>query len=87
MNEKLISITDVSKRLGLPAHTLRYWEREFPRIVRPTAGNGGRRYYTPAMVEKLAEIKSLLHDKKYTVAGVKKMFARGEWNQEPATSN
>ena len=42
-NEYFASINEVSKQLGLPAHTLRYWEKQFPNVVRPVAGAGGRR--------------------------------------------
>ena len=44
-NEYFVSINDVAKRLSVPAHTLRYWEKQFPGAIRPITGSGGRRYY------------------------------------------
>ena len=80
--EYFVSINEVSKRLDVPAHTLRYWEKQFPTAVRPTTGAGGRRYYRPETVTKLETIKSLLYDRGMTIAGVKKLIHEGELNAE-----
>ena len=40
-NEFFISINDVAKRLSVPAHTLRYWEKQFSTAIRPITGAGG----------------------------------------------
>jgi DNA-binding transcriptional MerR regulator len=77
MTEPFLSINDVSKKLGLPAHTLRYWEKQFPVAVKPAKGAGGRRYYRAETVGALTQIKHLLHDKGMTIAGVKKMIKDG----------
>ena len=58
-NEYFFSINDVSKRLSVPAHTLRYWEKQFPTLIRPTTGAGGRRYYRREIFERLVIIKDL----------------------------
>ena len=80
--EYFVSINEVAKRLSVPAHTLRYWEKQFPTAIRPTTGAGGRRYYRPEIVEKLETIKSLLYDRGMTIAGVKKMIHEGELTSE-----
>jgi len=80
--EYFVSINEVAKRLSVPAHTLRYWEKQFPTAVRPTTGAGGRRYYRPETVTKLETIKSLLYDRGMTIAGVKKLIHEGELNAE-----
>lgn len=76
-SEYFVSINDLSKRLSVPAHTLRYWEKQFPTAVRPTTGAGGRRYYRAETVEKLIVIKDLLYTHGMTIAGVKKMLREG----------
>ena len=76
--EYFVSINEVSKRLDVPAHTLRYWEKQFPTAIRPTTGAGGRRYYRNETVAKLETIKALLYDRGMTIAGVKKMIHDGE---------
>ena len=75
--EYFSSINDVSKRLNVPAHTLRYWEKQFPSAIKPTTGAGGRRYYRSETVDKLFVIKDLLYTHGMTIAGVKKMLRDG----------
>ena len=76
--EFFISINEVAKRLSVPAHTLRYWEKQFPTAIRPTTGAGGRRYYRAETVERLSVIKDLLYVRGMTIAGVKKLIHDGE---------
>ena len=76
-NEYFASINEVSKRLSVPAHTLRYWEKQFPVAIRPTTGAGGRRYYRTETVRRLTIIKDLLYNRGMTIAGVKKMLRDG----------
>ena len=78
--EYFASINEVSRELGLPAHTLRYWERQFPAIVRPIAGAGGRRYYRPETVARLKIIQDLLYNRGMTIAGVKKLIHNGDFS-------
>ncbi len=78
-NEYFASINEVSRRLNVPAHTLRYWEKQFPVAIRPTTGAGGRRYYRADTVERLATIKELLYTRGMTIAGVKKLLREGEF--------
>ena len=77
-NEYFVSINDVSKRLSVPAHTLRYWEKQFPGAIRPVTGAGGRRYYRPETVERLFVIRDLLYKNGLTIAGVKKLLHAGK---------
>ncbi len=80
-NEYFSSINDVSKKLGVPAYTLRYWEKQFPGAIRPTTGAGGRRYYRAETVQKIEKIKSLLYIQGMTIAGVKKMMRDGNFGE------
>ena len=77
-NEYFVSINDVSKRLSVPAHTLRYWEKQFTNAIRPVTGAGGRRYYRPETVEKISVIRDLLYKNGLTIAGVKKLIHDGK---------
>lgn len=78
-NEYFASINEVSKRLAVPAHTLRYWEKQFPVAIRPTTGAGGRRYYRTETVDRLIVIKDLLYNHGMTIAGVKKLLRDGNF--------
>lgn len=78
-NEYFASINEVSKRLSVPAHTLRYWEKQFPVAIRPTTGAGGRRYYRAETVDRLIIIRDLLYKHGMTIAGVKKLLRDGNF--------
>ena len=82
-NEYFSSINDVSKRLDIPAHTLRYWEKQFPVAIKPTTGAGGRRYYRVETVNRLVVLKDLLYNRGMTIAGVKKMLRDGTFPDAP----
>lgn len=78
-NEYFASINEVSRRLSIPAHTLRYWEKQFPVAIRPTTGTGGRRYYRAETIDRLTIIKELLYRHGMTIAGVKKLLHDGNF--------
>lgn len=77
-NEFFVSINDVVKRLSVPAHTLRYWEKQFSTVIRPVTGAGGRRYYRSETIERLTTIRDLLYKNGLTIAGVKKLIHEGK---------
>ena len=50
LNKKYYKISEVAELLGLPASTLRFWEKQFT-VIRPKRNNHGTRFYTPADIE------------------------------------
>lgn len=79
MNEYFMPISELAKKLDIPAHTLRYWEKEFPSLLTPTTGAGGRRYYRTDVVDSAALLKKYLYADGYTIDGVKKLIATGQF--------
>jgi DNA-binding transcriptional MerR regulator len=69
-------IGEVSRLVGVKPHVLRFWETEFAH-VRPTKSGTGHRVYARADVERLRQIRVLLHERKFTIAGVRSLMARG----------
>jgi DNA-binding transcriptional MerR regulator len=65
------SISEVSDMVGVKAHVLRYWETQF-KMLRPKKGRGGARMYRKRDVESLFEIKQLLYDQRFTIAGARR---------------
>lgn len=65
------SISEVSDMMGVKPHVLRYWETQF-RMLRPKKGRGGARMYRRRDVEVLFEIKKLLYDQRFTIAGARR---------------
>ncbi|MFW5727370.1 MAG: MerR family transcriptional regulator [Spirochaetota bacterium] len=62
-------IGTVCELLGVKPHVLRYWEQELP-ILSPRKNQAGRRVYSRQELDLLLRIKYLLHEKKFTLAGV-----------------
>jgi DNA-binding transcriptional MerR regulator len=70
-NRLFFRIGDVAELAGLEAYVLRYWETEFP-VLRPKKTSNGQRQYRRKDVEVVLEIKRLLYDEGYTIAGARK---------------
>ena len=64
-------IGEVSKLIEVKPYILRYWESEF-RVLRPQKSRSKHRLYRRRDVEVLLQIKCLLYDEKYTIAGAKR---------------
>ena len=62
------TISNVSKKLNIPPHVLRFWEKKF-NFVKPKKSETGRRYYSNQDIVNLEIIKDLLHEKGYTISG------------------
>ena len=67
------TISEAAESVGVPTHVLRFWESRFPQVS-PVKRAGGRRYYRPADVELLAQIRRLLHDEGMTIRGVRRLL-------------
>jgi len=61
-------IGEVSAITGLPTYVLRFWETQFTKI-KPKRTSSGQRLYRKNDVEVILTIKSLLHEKKFTIKG------------------
>jgi DNA-binding transcriptional MerR regulator len=70
-NRLFFRIGDVADLAGLEAYVLRYWETEFPSL-RPKKTSNGQRQYRRKDVEVVLEIKRLLYDEGYTIAGARR---------------
>lgn len=80
--EKLYyKIGEVSQITGVEPYVLRYWESEF-KIINPGRTNSKQRLYRRKDLELILEIKRLLYDEKFTIAGAKKKLQRMKGEQE-----
>ncbi len=64
-------IGEVCDIVDVQAHVLRYWETEFP-MLSPQKNRSGQRTYRRRDVEIALQIKDLLYEDLYTIAGAKK---------------
>ena len=64
-------ISEVAEVVGVKAHVLRYWETQFS-MLRPKKNRAGNRMYRPDEVKLLFQIKELLYDRRFTIAGARR---------------
>lgn len=64
-------IGEVAEIVGVEAYVLRYWESEFT-VIKPVRAGSKQRLYRRQDLDNLIEIKRLLYDEKFTIAGAKK---------------
>ena len=67
-------IGEVSRLAGIKPYVLRFWESEFAGLG-PKKSGTGHRLYRRKDVEMVLEIKRLLYDKRFTIAGARKILA------------
>ena len=60
--KKYYKISEVAEIIGLPASTLRFWEKNFT-IIKPKRNNHGTRFYTPTDIEKIRHVAFLVKEK------------------------
>jgi len=54
-----LTIQEVSQRLKVTKHTLRFWEKELDGLIVPLRSQGGQRRYTPEHLFIIEEIRRL----------------------------
>lgn len=67
-DKRYFRIGEVSDLTGIETYVLRYWETEF-RQIKPVRSRAGQRLYRRQDIRAVLEIKALLYDKRYTIAG------------------
>jgi DNA-binding transcriptional MerR regulator len=72
--KSLFRIGEVSRITATKAFVLRYWESEFP-TLQPVKSPSGHRLYRREDIETVFEIKRLLYDEGFTIAGARKHLA------------
>jgi DNA-binding transcriptional MerR regulator len=71
-------IGEVCRLTSLKAFVLRYWETEFP-MLQPLKSPTGHRLYRREDIETVLEIKRLLYQEGFTIAGARRFLEqRGE---------
>ena len=79
-------IREVSRLVGVEPHVLRYWEGEF-NVVKPTRTRAKQRLYRREDVELILEIKKLLYEEGFTIAGAKKILKKMRGNSSSRFSS
>lgn len=70
MSKRQYRIGEMAKQLNIQKFVLRFWERELN--IKPHRSTGGQRFYEEEDFETFKLIKTLLYERKFTLAGAKK---------------
>ncbi len=62
LDKKYYKISEVATLLSIPASTLRFWENKFT-VIKPYRNSHGTRFYTPADIDKIAQIHYLVKER------------------------
>ena len=74
-NGRFMFIREVSALTGVPPHTLRFWEKQMPDVLRPERTPGGQRRYSAEMTARARMIKRLADEKRYSLAAIRERLA------------
>ncbi|MCI4397697.1 MAG: MerR family transcriptional regulator [Acidobacteria bacterium] len=69
--EETLTIGDVSKQLGIPPSTIRFYEKEFGSYLQVLKTAGGHRRFRTQDAEKLKYIHALVHEQGRSLRDVK----------------
>jgi len=67
-------ISDVASICSVAATVLRFWETQFPQL-KPSKSGTGQRLYRRRDVEQVLEIKRLVYEEGYTIAGARQAMS------------
>lgn len=70
-------IGEVCQLTGTQPYVLRFWESEFPQLA-PTKSRTGQRLYRRKDIDLVLEIKALLYQEGFTIAGARKKLGMPE---------
>jgi DNA-binding transcriptional MerR regulator len=73
----LFRIGEVSRLTDTKAFVLRFWETEFPSL-QPVKSPSGHRLYRREDIETVFQIKRLLYEQGFTIAGARKHLAEAQ---------
>ena len=80
-DKQYLRIGEAAKAAGVETHVLRFWETEFPSLS-PAKNKGNRRVYSREDMCRVLEIRDLLYEQGYTIAGARQRLEEGP--AEPA---
>lgn len=74
-----VSIAEVSRRTGIPASTLRFYEHEMPGLFWIRKTPGGHRRYSPEDIERFTAIRRMTENESIPLSDVRRVLtSRGD---------
>jgi DNA-binding transcriptional MerR regulator len=71
--QTFFTISEVGQLTGVKPYVIRYWETQFG-ALRPARRDSGQRKFTQKEVDAVLRIKDLLYEKRFTIAGAKRLL-------------
>ncbi len=75
-DDYMISIRDAARIIGVPPHTIRYWEKEFSEYLTPPRTVGKQRRYGDDHLDRLKTIFRMLKEEGYSIAGARRSLVK-----------
>lgn len=83
-SQKQFRIGHVAELLGVQRFVIRFWEKEFN--LKGYRTSGGQRFYKQKDIDHFKLIQTLLYEKKFTIAGAKKILSEQLSKKPEATA-
>lgn len=80
MKKRSFRIGDLAQKLNVDKFVIRFWEKEF--ALSADRSTGGQRFYEEKDFETFQQIKTLLYEKKFTIAGAKEQLKSNNINNK-----
>lgn len=80
-DKRYFTISEAAELCGAKPHVLRYWESEFKQLA-PVKRAGNRRYYQRQDIFLIRQIRELLHEQGFTIAGAKQKLTAKNSKEE-----
>ena len=74
--KQFYSISEVAAKFNVSETLLRFWEKEFPTIIKPRKGGRGIRMYSEKDIAKIGTIYHLVKERGLTLEGARKEITR-----------
>jgi len=71
-------LSELSTLLGVGTSVLRFWEKEFGEVLKPLKAGPRKKLYRPRDLEVFREIKRLLQEERYTIAGARRRLSMAD---------
>ncbi|HWG37648.1 MAG TPA: MerR family transcriptional regulator [Terriglobales bacterium] len=78
-------IGEVARLAGVEPYVLRFWESEFP-ALKPGKSSKGQRLYRRRELDLALQIKSLLHEQGFTIAGARQKLKQEHQGKKAQTA-
>ena len=72
------SIAELSEMFGVPETTLRFWERQFPKLIAPRKTGRSIRQYTAADIERIRIIYNLVKVRGLKISAARELLKKNK---------